>query len=59
MLVGASSVVLTSTANFPLTNGKLRIGSHQFALDTRTNTIRFIHVGSMEQQLLNTTMAQL
>ena len=48
MLVGASSVVLTSTANFPLTNGKLRIGSEDMSYTTNntgTNTISGITRG--------------
>jgi len=48
MLVGASSVVLTSTANLPLTNGKLRIGSEDMSYTTNTtgtNTISGITRG--------------
>jgi len=48
MLVGASSVVLTSTASLPLTNGKLRIGSEDMSYTTNTtgtNTISGITRG--------------
>jgi hypothetical protein len=48
MLVGANSVVLTSTANLPLTNGKLRIGSEDMSYTTNTtgtNTISGISRG--------------
>ena len=48
MLVGANSVVLTSTANLPLTNGKLRIGSEDMSYTTNTtgtNTISGITRG--------------
>ena len=48
MLIGASSVVLTSTASLPLTNGKLRIGSEDMSYTTNTtgtNTISGITRG--------------
>ena len=48
MLVGANSVVLTSTASLPLTNGKLRIGSEDMSYTTNTtgtNTISGITRG--------------
>ena len=48
MLVGANTVVLTSTANLPLTNGKLRIGSEDMSYTTNTtgtNTISGITRG--------------
>jgi len=48
MLVGASSVTLTSTASLPLTNGKLRIGSEDMSYTTNTtgtNTISGITRG--------------
>ena len=48
MLVGATSVTLTSTASLPLTNGKLRIGSEDMSYTTNTtgtNTISGITRG--------------
>ena len=39
MLVGATSVTLTSTASLPLTNGKLRIGSEDMSYTTNTSTV--------------------
>ena len=56
MLVGATSVVLTSTASLPLTNGKLRIGSED--MEYTTNTTGTNTISGITRAINGTTAAE-
>jgi len=56
MLVGATSVTLTSTASLPLTNGKLRIGSEDMSYTTNTTGTNTI--SGITRSINGTTAAQ-